>query len=96
MTSYERDTRVPYRLGTNNFCKFKGRDEYVHMGDLVAVDKNTAFGSSDGYCGELCGVEYDGDGFICGVSLLYPNSVFGYCVGFDGVFHYATRVSDRD
>lgn len=94
MPSDGRDTRIPYRLGTNNFCKFEGRDEYVHMGDLVAVDNKTVFGNSDGYCGELCGVSYNGDGFICDVVLLYPGEVYGCGIASDGVFHYATRVTD--
>lgn len=50
MASEERDTRIPYRLGTDCYCKFEGRDEYVHMGDLVAVDGNKAFREC-GYCG---------------------------------------------
>ena len=37
MTSEQRDTRIPYRLGTDQYCKFKDIDEYVHIGDFVVV-----------------------------------------------------------
>ena len=94
MISDERDTRIPYRLGTGQYCKFEGRDEYVHMGDLVAVDEDSVFMKACGYCGELGGVEYDGDGFIRFVKLLYPGKAYGYYVAFDGAFHYAERVDE--
>lgn len=93
MTSDERDTRIPYRLGTNQYCKFKDRDEYVHMGDLVAVDGNKALGEC-GYCGKLSGVEYDDEGYLVFIKLNYPHEVHGYYVAFDGVFHYAKEVTD--
>lgn len=93
MIGEERDTRIPCRLGTNEFCKFEGRDEYVHMGDLVAIDGNKALREC-GYCGNLSGVEYDGEGFICFVKLLYPGKVYGYYVAFDGIFRYAEVVTD--
>lgn len=96
MVSYERDTRIPYRLGTDRYCKFRGRDEYVHMGDFVCVDQDTGCLGRFQYCGELCGVEYDGEGFICAVKLLYPDKVYGYYVAFDGAFYHAEKVSDRD
>lgn len=96
MASEQRDTRIPYRLGTDQYCKFEGRDEYVHMGDLVAVNRWTTpgFVSAVGYLGRLCGVEYDAEGSICGVSLLFPNENYGYRVDFDGVFHHAKVVTD--
>lgn len=93
MISEERDTRIPYRLGTGQYCKFEGRDEYVHMGDFVAVDGNKALGEC-GYCGKLSGVEYDGEGFLHSVKLLYPHEAYGYYVAFDGVFRYAKEVTD--
>lgn len=94
MTSYKRDTRIPYRLGTDDYCKFEGRDEYVRMGDLVAVNKATMFWDTLGYLGRLCGVEYNAEGSLCGVSLLFPHESYGYRVAFDGVFHHAKVVAD--
>lgn len=40
MISAECDTRIPYRLGTDYYCKFENCDEYVHMGDLVEVGED--------------------------------------------------------
>nr|DAH96743.1 MAG TPA: hypothetical protein [Caudoviricetes sp.] len=63
------------------------------MGDLVAVDGNKALREC-GYCGKLSGVEYDGEGFLHSVKLLYPHEVYGYRVAFAGVFRYAKEVTD--
>lgn len=93
MASEQRDTRIPYRLGTDHYCKFKNRDEYVHMGDFVAVDGNKALGEC-GYFGKLSGVEYNDEGFLRFVKLLYPREVYGYYVAFDGVFRYAKEIVD--
>lgn len=94
MPSEERDTRIPYRLGTNDYCKFEGRNEYVHMGDLVAVDGDRIFGKTYGYCGYLCGVGYDGDGFICSVSLNFYDKFSSYFIDFDRKFLHAEEVKD--
>lgn len=93
MASEERDTRIPYRLGTDCYCKFEGREEYVHMGDLVAVDGNKALREC-GYCGKLSGVEYNDEGYLVFIKLNYPHDVCGYHVAFDGVFRYAKEVVD--
>ena len=94
VASDERDTRIPYRLGTDSYCKFKGRDEYVHMGDFVAIDGNKVLGEC-GYFGKLSGVEYNDEGYLVFVKLNYPHDVRGYYVAFDGVFHYAKEVTDN-
>lgn len=93
MPSEERDTRIPYRLGTGDYCKFEGRDEYVHMGDLVAVNGDTIFGGRE-RCGRLRGVEYNDEGFLSFVKLVYPHEAFGYYVVFDGAFHQAEEVTN--
>lgn len=94
MTSEERDTRIPFRLGTNNFCKFEGRDEYVHMGDLVKIYAHPYQKDPYSYCGNLCGVEYDGDGFIRSISL-YFDDAGGLCfVDFGGAIYHAEAIND--
>lgn len=94
MTSDERDTRIPYRLGTNNFCKFEGRDEYVHMGDLVKICVHPYRKDPYSYCGKLCGVEYDADGFIRSVSLCFDDAG-GVCfVDFGRAFYHAEATDD--
>ncbi len=95
MASEERDTRIPYCLGTDQYCKFKGRDEYVHMGDLVAIDGNKALGEC-GYCGILSGVKYDIYGFISEVTLSQLDGIFDFDVAFGGFFTYATKVEEHD
>lgn len=93
MTSEERDTRIPFRLGTDQYCKFEGCDEYVHMGDLVVVDGDAIFGGRE-RGGELRGVEYNDEGFLNFVKLIYPHEDYGYYVVFDGAFHQAEEVTD--
>lgn len=91
MPSEERDTRIPYRLGTNGFCRFEGCDEYVHMGDFVVVD--TIFEVRK-RCGRLRGVEYNDEGFLSFVKLACPHEAYGYYVVFDGVFRRAEVTDD--
>lgn len=91
--SDERDTRIPYRLGTDQYCKFEGSDEYVHMGDLVTVDADMIFGRIE-RCGKLLGVEYNDEGFLNFVKLIYPYEDYGYYVAFDGAFHQAEAVTN--
>ena len=94
MASKERDMRIPYRLGTNRFCKLEGRDEYVHMGDLVAAYSGTRNDNSLPYFGELCGVKYGEDRFIYGVTLFSFDRSYKYDVDCNGVFHHAEVVTD--
>lgn len=93
MIGEERDTRIPYRLGTDEFCKFKGRDEYVRMGDLV-VCPNEKTGDHCQYPGRLGGVMYDRDGFIFKVILYTLDWSFGFDLANRGVFYHATEVKD--
>lgn len=90
-TSDERDTRIPYRLGTNHYCKFEDRDEYVRMGDLVEVSEYTYDGDGNIYSGRLCGVKYNCNGFITEITLsdIYEDSDFD--IEFDGIFYCATE-----
>lgn len=92
MTSEERDTRIPYRLGTDQYCKFYGRGEYVHMGDLVAVYQGTC--DDDYYMcfGKLSGVRYDHSGLITGVTLATLDGSCGFCTACDGTFHHARLI----
>lgn len=85
-TSEEWDTRIPYRLGTDYYCKFENCDEYVHMGDLVEVGEDRYDGPVS-YTGELLYVEYGIDGFISLVSIISSSDVYE-CVSVDcgGVF----------
>lgn len=91
MPSEERDTRIPYRLGTGDYCKFEGRDEYVHMGDLVEVYHSTCDGD-DVYFGDLSGVWYDYNGFISGVTLAALDGSCSFNVACDGVFQHARLI----
>ena len=95
MTSEQRDTRIPYRLGTDQYCKFKDIDEYVHIGDFVVVKRYKIFGKPRDYCGKLSMIGYDGEGFLRFARLLYPNEIDGYYVSFDGTFR-CEEVFDYD
>lgn len=85
-TSEEWDTRIPYRLGTDNYCKFENCDEYVRMGDLVEVGEDRYDGPVL-YTGELLYVEYGNDGFISLVSITSQSDEYE-CINVDcdGVF----------
>ena len=94
MTSDERDILIPYRLGTNNFCKFKNGDEYVHMGDLVAVYPDADGDGTLPHFGYLCGTGYRFDGFMRSVTLLTLDRRRSFDVPCDGAFYCATEVAD--
>lgn len=96
MTSDERNTRIPYRLGTDHYCKFKDRDEYVHMGALIDVCEDTYNSDGRRFSGYLSGVSYDYDGFISKVTLSTLDNSHDFDVAFDGVFCYATKVDSDD
>ena len=61
--------RVPYRLGTDHFCKYEDDGSPVLMGDMVTVVVPTYDGTDCEESGELSSVRYGGDGFIQCVSL---------------------------
>ena len=63
-----RDTRIPYRLGTDNYCVFGYDGDYVHMGDMVEVFWDTLWGERS-CVGWLCSVDYGEDGFVTGAFL---------------------------
>ena len=62
MTSEERRVRVPYRLGTDQFCVYEEDGGMVCMGDMVTVGESEC-------SGELCYVKYDWEGYIDSVTL---------------------------
>lgn len=90
----ERDTRIPFRLGTDRYCKFKNRDQYVHMGELVAVYADADGGGALPHFGYLCGVGYRFDGFMRDASLLTLDRRRSFNVSCDGDFYCATEVAD--
>lgn len=61
--------RVPYRLGTNNFCEYEDDGSPVLMGDMVTVPVFDYDGSDHEESGELVSVRYAESGFIVRVSL---------------------------
>lgn len=96
MTSYERDTRIPYCLGTDHYCVFEDCDEYVRMGDTVEVCEDRYDGQIS-YTGELLYVEYGSDGFISLVRIACPSDESEcVCVDCDGVFFKPEKEADRD
>lgn len=94
------DTRIPYRLGTDHYCVFEDRDEYVHMGDLVEVSEyvNDGDGNMCGniYSGCLCGVKYNYNGFISEVTLLDTYEDSDFDIESDGIFYRATEIERHD
>lgn len=94
------DTRIPYRLGTDYYCMFEDRDEYVRMGDLVEVFEyvNDCDGNTCGniYSGRLRGVKYNYNGFISEVTLSDTYEDHDFDIEFDGIFYCATEVVEHD
>lgn len=88
----ERDTRVPYRLGTDHYCKFEFDDEDVYFGDMVEVFWDDCDGERS-CVGWLCSVDYGDDGFMCGAFLRDEDddALFVPC---DGVFYKPDEVTD--
>ncbi len=85
-TSYERDTRIPYRLGTDHYCEFEDGGGFVHMGDTVEVCEDCYDGQFS-CTGKLLYVEYGSDGFITLVRISCPSDENDcVCVDCDGVF----------
>lgn len=85
-TSYGRDTRIPYRLGTDHYCEFEDDGGFVHMGDTVEVCEDCYDGQFS-CTGKLLYVEYGSDGFITLVRVSCPSDENDcVCVDCDGVF----------
>lgn len=94
------DMRIPYRLGTDHYCVFEDCDEYVRMGDFVAVFEyvNDYDGNTCGniYSGSLRGVKYNYNGFISEVTLSDTYDDHDFDIEFDGIFYCATEVGGHD
>ena len=78
MNSEERRVRIPYRLGTDQFCEYEEDGGEVCMGDMVTVRSDTYKGKvehSDTYkgkvehSGKLIYVTYEWLGYIDSVIL---------------------------
>lgn len=94
MISDERDTRIPYCLGTDHYCEFEDCDEYVHMDDFVVIYQDTYAGDSCSFSGYLCGVRYGRGGFISEAALFTPEKGIDFDVACDGVFYHTMEVTD--
>ena len=85
-TSDERDTRIPYRLGTDHYCTYEDDGSYVRMGDMIWHVYDTPFGEIE-LNGELCSVRYGEDGFIDAVSVYVAGEDRDFDCPCDGVFY---------
>ncbi|SDR69058.1 hypothetical protein SAMN04489857_0666 [Parafannyhessea umbonata] len=87
-TSEERDTRIPYRLGTDHYCTYEneGEESYVRMGDMISHVYDTPFGEFE-IDGELCSVRYGEGGFIDTISVYVSGKEMNYDVPCEGVFY---------
>ena len=96
MPNEERDTRIPYRLGTDQYCVYEYDGGFVHMGDTVEVCED-CYGGQLSYTGELLSVEYGSDGFISLVCVTHPSDENDcVCVDCDGVFYKPEKGAERD
>mgnify|MGYP007048984910 CR=1 FL=1 len=89
-TSEERRVRIPYRLGTDNYCVYEEDGGEVCMGDTVAVCSDTYNGDVE-HSGKLIYVTYEWHGYIDSVILetdLDSETIECSC---DGVFY---RIED--
>lgn len=77
-TRYIAHARIPYQLDADRYCKYEddgdGNDDaYVRMGDVVDVCEDVLGSDSNVHSvvrsGAIAAVEYDIDGFLCGVTL---------------------------
>lgn len=92
----ERDTRIPYRLGTDHYCEFEDDGGFVHMGDTVEVCEDRYDGQFS-CAGKLLYVEYGSDGFISLVRISCPSDENDcVCVDCDGVFFKPEKGADSD
>ena len=94
-TSEERDTRIPYRLGTDHYCTYEdeGEEAYVRMGDMVSHVYDMPYGGVE-IDGELCSVRYGEDGFIDAVSVYVAGEDRDFDCPCDGVFYRMNGGSD--
>jgi hypothetical protein len=95
--SDKRDTRIPYRLGTDHYCTYEGESEesYVRMGDMISHVYDTPFGEIE-IDGELCSVRYGGDGFIDALSVYVEGEERNVDLPCDGVFFRMEAAHDAD
>lgn len=96
MTSAERGIRIPYTLGTDQYCKFEGSDEYVHMGDFVKVCAHPNWICRRYYRGTLSGVKYGCSGCISEVTISPLGEIFDCNIAFDGFFRHATKAKEAN
>lgn len=68
MSSDERRTRIPYRLGTDQFCEYEEGGGEVCMGDMVTVRSDTYKGEVE-HSGKLIYATYEWLGYIDSVIL---------------------------
>lgn len=92
-TSEERDTRIPYRLGTDHYCTYEDDCSYVRMGDMIWHVYDTPFGEIE-LKGELCSVRYGEGGFIDDISVYVAGKEMNYDVPCEGVFYRMKGGSD--
>lgn len=107
-TSNERDTRIPYRLGTDHYCTYEDDGSYVRIGDMISHFYETPFSEvgiggvvSVRYVGveidgELCSVRYGEDGFIDAVSVYVEGEEMNFDCPCDGVFYRMKAAHDAD
>lgn len=100
-TSKQRDTRIPYRLGTDHYCTYEDDGSYVRMGDMISHFYETPFSEvgSVRYVGveidgELCSVRYGEGGFIDTISVYVAGEGMDYDVPCEGVFYRMKGGSD--
>lgn len=91
-TNGERDTRIPYRLGTDHYCVYEDDESYVRMGDTVSFAVDMPYSEVE-FSGELCSVRYDGDGFIDAASVYVPGEDRIFDIPCEGVFY---RMEDEN
>lgn len=80
-TNEERDTRIPYRLGTNHYCKYDDGGN-VRMGEKISCFHDTPFGEV-----EIYSVTYGEGGFIEDVSVYVEGKDRAFDCPCDGVFY---------
>lgn len=85
-TSKKRDTRIPYRLGTDHYCTYEDDGSYVRIGDMISHLYDTPFGEIE-LKGELCSVRYGEGGFIDTISVYVAGKEMNYDVPCEGVFY---------
>lgn len=98
-TSDKWDTRIPYRLGTDQFCEFEEDRCEVRMGDMVTMCWDSYAGGTyqEFECsGELISVRYDWNGFIDSVAVLPDRDSEEVECPCEGVFYRMEAVHGTD